>query len=551
MLQRATTIVVAAALAGCASIKTESETSARPGTTHCPTSATSVGIDGCEILAVGDRNTLIIGTVLGENRIFYNGSVLIDAAGKIVEVGCDLPRDAYTTVLVCPDAIISPGFINPHDHIWYNHKPPGRPTGERYEHRHHWRLGLQGYTQPDYERAASSEQVAWGEIRHALAGTTAIAGMGGVPGIVRNLDDALLDGELDRPAAFTTVFPLGDATGVMLTDGCDYPETIDPESFAAAGSFQAHVAEGVGLSAANEVDCVGTMLMNGGEMPSAYVHFVGATTADAVALGERDVSIVWSPRSNIALYGHTANVTLLDRLGTNIALSTDWLPSGSMNLLRELQCAADYSEIYLDGYFSSYDLWKMVTVNAATSFGLQDEIGSIAPGRVADIAIFRDGPAADPFRDLVHAADSDVLLVLRGGDALAGRAELVHALDPECKTLPVELACGEALAVCMDSGSDGSLLAATLAANQDSYALMFCGEVPDGEPTCIPSWPGQFDGAVVPGSDDDSDNDGDGVANNIDNCPTVFNPPRPMDSSLQPDFDQDLAGDACDESPLE
>ena len=188
----------------------------------------------------------------------------------------------------------------------------------------------------------------------------------------------------------------------------------------------------------------------------------------------------------------------------------------------------------------------MVTVNAARSFSLQDEIGSIAPGRIADITIFRDGPSADPFEDLINASDSDVILVLRGGDALAGKAPLVSALGEECDSLPLELACGEEVAVCVDT-EFGAGLVATLAANRDSYALMSCDAVPDGEPTCTPSWPGQFNGVVVIGSDDD----GDGVLNNVDNCPTVFNPPRPMDGGLQPDFDQDAAGDACDENPLE
>ena len=489
---------------------------------------------------------MIVGTILSKDQVFTNGAVLIDVDGKIVDVGCDLPRDAFTTVLVCPDAIVSPGFINPHDHIWYNHKPPSKPTGERYEHRHQWRLGLQGYSQPDYERAESDEQLAWAEIRHALAGTTSIAGMAGVPGLVRNLDAEDLNGELERAAAFTTVFPLGDAAGTMLADGCAYPEPVDPETFAAAGAFQAHVAEGVDANAQNEIGCVLELLAEAGGTPSAFVHFVAATTDDAVALSENDMSVVWSPRSNIALYGYTANVTLLDRLGVNIALSSDWLPSGSMNMLRELSCAADYSDTYLDGYFSSYELWKMATANAASSFGLQDELGSIAPGYVADIAIFRDGPSTDPFTDLMHATDSDMLLVLRSGAALAGKAPLVRALSAECDTLPLELACGEEIAVCVDSDfSDG--LAATLAANQDSYALMACDAVPDGEPTCTPSWPGQFNGVVVVGRDDD----GDGVANDVDNCPTVFNPPRPMDGGLQSDFDQDAVGDACDENPLE
>ena len=36
-----------------------------------------------------------------------------------------------------------------------------------------------------------------------------------------------------------------------------------------------------------------------------------------------------------------AMVTAYKQMGVTIALGTDWLPSGSMNMLRELQCA-DY-----------------------------------------------------------------------------------------------------------------------------------------------------------------------------------------------------------------
>lgn len=552
MIARAALSLLPALLVGCAAIDTEPDLRLDSNIVQCPVTAVAVTTDGCEVAVSGGPDTLIVGTILAEDTVFRNGAVLIGADGRIVDVGCDVhatERAASATVLACSGGIVSPGLINPHDHIWYNHRPPSKFTDERYEHRHHWRLGLQGHTQPDFERAAASDKVAWGELRHALSGTTAIAGMGGVAGLVRNLEDAELNGDLETAAAFATVFPLGDAGGSMLIGSCDYPEVVDPAAFAAAGSFQAHVAEGVDRSAANEVGCLTGRNIGGvdvSETPAAFVHFVGGTTDDAIFMRDRGVSVIWSPRSNIALYGHTANVTLLDRLGINIALSTDWLPSGSMNLLRELQCAADYSDNYLDGYFSSYDLWQMVTANAARSFALQDELGSLAAGRLADIAVFRGGTASDPYQEIIDADSSDVLLVLRSGRPLIGKAGLINALDSNCETLPVELGCGDEIAVCMNSEMGGQLHD-LLAANLESYSLMSCGGVPEGEPTCQPSWPGQFDGIAVTGRDDD----GDGVANRVDNCPAVFNPPRPMDDGLQPDWDQDTAGDACDESPLE
>src|SRR5690606_2400703 len=48
----------------------------------------------------------------------------------------------------------------------------------------------------------------------------------------------------------------------------------------------------------------------------------------------------------------------------------------------------------------------------------------------------------------------------------------------------------------------------------------------------------------------DGDRDGDGILDGDDNCPNVFNPIRPMDMGVQPDFDADGFGDACDPCPL-
>ena len=500
----------------------------------------------CEVLNRGGSQLLITATILADDEILESGSVLVDASGNIAQVGCDLPVPADTAVLVCPNAIVTPGFVNAHDHIFYNHAAPSAPPTERYAHRHQWRLGLEGHTQPAYERATSDEQLAWSELRQVLAGTTAIAGMGGVPGLARNLDIPKLDAEDRLPPSFATVFPLGDAAGLMLGRGCAYPSVVTPQEFGQASAFQAHVAEGVDVRAQNEIGCVMDSLEFAADLPKAFVHMVGTSAEDAAALKDADVSIVWSPRSNIALYGHTANVTMFDRLGMNIALSTDWLPSGSMNMLRELRCAADYSRDYLDGYFSSFQLWQMATVNSARSFGLQDQIGSIAPGLIADIAVFVDGPSADPYEDLIYAADSDVIINFRAGEVLAGRTDILDALGLRCDELPAELSCGQALGVCGDAAG-GYDLESVVAANRGSYPLLACGAVPDSEPTCTPSWPGQFDGVAIIGQDDD----GDGVANNIDNCPRVFNPPRPMDNGRQTDFDLDGFGDACDTNPLE
>jgi hypothetical protein len=112
-----------------------------------------------------------------------------------------------------------------------------------------------------------------------------------------------------------------------------------------------------------------------------------------------------------------------------------------------------------------------------------------------------------------------------------------------CETLDV---CGVQKAVCSERET-GSTLAEHEAAItlNPHYALFYCGE-PPMEPSCIPFRTGEFMGV---GSA--TDDDGDGVPNTLDNCPSVFNPVRPMDDGVQADFENDMVGDACDPCPLQ
>ena len=57
--------------------------------------------------------------------------------------------------------------------------------------------------------------------------------------------------------------------------------------------------------------------------------------------------------------------------------------------------------------------------------------------------------------------------------------------------------------------------------------------------------------SVYTGETGAGDQDGDGVPDATDLCPTVFNPIRPLDNGTQADGDQDGVGDACDVCPLD
>jgi hypothetical protein len=230
----------------------------------------------------------------------------------------------------------------------------------------------------------------------------------------------------------------------------------------------------------------------------------------------------------------------------HIALGTDWIVTGSMNLLRELRCADQFNQTYLHGFFDDEDLWKMVTVGAAEATATDDVIGALSEGRVADIAIF-DGALRAKHRAVIGAEPQDVVLVMRGGQALYGDEAVVAAIPGSgtCDTLDV---CGSSKKVCL--AEIGTTYPALQLAVTGIYGDFFCG-TPTDEPSCTPARTISVHGSTIyTGASAPGDGDGDGIADASDDCPAVFNPIRPLDNGVQPDADGDGVGDACDPCPL-
>ncbi|MCP4443795.1 MAG: amidohydrolase family protein [Myxococcales bacterium] len=492
----------------------------------------------CDVAPGNGTATVIHGDVLGEGVVYENGTVVYGGT-EITCVGCDCGSTAGfadATILSCAGAAISPGLINPHDHITFTEGSPINTGAKRYDHRHDWRGEL---STPSNDHG--EDGVKWGELRMLMSGVTAIVGSGGTPGLVRNLDR--LQSE-DRDLGFVGVdnatFSLGDSNESFRADcGWNYSDT-DTE-VGEMDAFLPHVAEGINDYAAEEFKCQSTSFGDAEdftESNAAHIHSIGLKAPDYFNMARDGAKIIWSPRSNIALYGMTAEVQTFHRLGGDIALGTDWTYSGSANMTRELACADEFNSNHLNSYFSDRDLFEMATVNAALATASDSLIGSLAVGKLADIAIY--GGTGRYYRAVIGAENENVALVVSAGNPLYGDEPLMAGLGKSCDPLDV---CGNAKTVCANE-EYGQAYAGLQGSVTGAYPAFFCG-LPTGEPTCHPSRPNEFTGNAS-----DTDNDGDGIANESDNCPDVFNPIRPIDNGTQLDNDGDSTGNACDDTPL-
>ena len=552
-------------------------------------------------IETGNSALLIKGNILDIDVIYQGGEVLVDSTGLIRYVGCGANRpEEFNTVasgattIACADGVVSPGLINAHDHMQYNHNYPSPDIGIRYDHRNEWRE----FTPPEWQTGPDNSQskVTWSELRQVMIGTTSIAGARAEIGFLRNLDapwwsypkydDLLWDIYSGYPTQIVTdTFPL-EKPGeyIQNDDDCSYYTYLGRQKNIYTDVYVPHAAEGVNAAANNEFACLSSTDRNGTDVVDdsfAMVHGIALGANDGNTLAEDRASLIWSPRSNIFLYGNTAPVSMLKNQGVLISLSTDWTPSGSMNLGRELICADELNKKYFDNAFSDRELWLMTTYNPAAALHVDEKIGSLKSGHFGDIAIYDGRGKENPYRAVIEADAQSTVLVLRrssmpfsldgpnyvGSIALYGDAELLSSLpatmhetnapfSPLCEPLEVcginKFACPlrETWWAVSDPSVDPFSLSDLEVANTESYPLFFCDE-PEDEPTCTPYRPGEYDGAIEKGSALTSDWDGDGIFDNQDNCRKVFNPIRPMDGGVQADADVDGKGDACDKCPLD
>jgi hypothetical protein len=503
----------------------------------------------CALEGEGDQ-LLIRATILSPEGPLEGGEVLVGSDGKIACVGCNCaPTTGTARTLTCPEAVVSPGLINGHDHLGWDHQPPAKVT-ESYDHRHDWRKGLRNHKKVTTGDSGNAANAVWSELRQLMVGTTSIAGSNFGKGLLRNLDQTSESGLTGQDELTYQTFPLGDgSSGQLLTDSCAYTGMMDASKYA-TGCRMLHVSEGIDREARNEFLCLSSAAgggVNTTGMGASFVHAIGLLPGDGQRLADSKTAVIWSPRSNIALYGNTAQVTMYRRQGVTIALGTDWTPSGSSTIIRELACAESLSKTYFDGAFSERDLFNMVTREAAKAFEVDDVVGALEQGLVGDIVLYKRG-AGSAYRAVFDASAGSTLLVLKGGAPIYGNAELLTGLmgtTPNCETLP-DPVCGVQKSICLSGSTGGTYTYATLlAANKTSYGLVFC-DAPADEPSCLPKRDGEYTGAST-----DTDTDGDGVLNTADNCPRVFNPARPVDHHVQSDVDGDGLGDVCDPCPLQ
>jgi 5-methylthioadenosine/S-adenosylhomocysteine deaminase len=142
------------------------------------------------------------------------------------------------------------------------------------------------------------------------------------------------------------------------------------------------------------------------------VHAVHLEPGERELLARHGCSVVHCPSSNLKLASGFAPVAALLAAGVNVALGTDGAASNNrLDLFQEMRTAALLAKaVARDAEaLPAHAALRAATLNGAQALGIAQRIGSIEPGKAADLVAVDLGalelaPCYDPVSHLVYAA---------------------------------------------------------------------------------------------------------------------------------------------------
>lgn len=397
------------------------------------------------------------GTLVTPTEIIEAGTILV-VGDKIQAIGKDIPLPTAVKIIETK-AFIYPGLVDLHDHITWNFLPRWKP-GQKFANRYEWQQ-IPEYasalktphdqvvpnpppasTRPPAQEDLACDANRYGEVKAIVGGATSVVDSLGDPrndpcikGLVRNLN------------SYSGLYPSGKAEELRnavfpleLTNEDVKRINDNLEDAQQHYALVVHLAEGraTDASAAREF----RMFKARGFLRAgvSIIHGVALRQPEFAEMAKAQVGLIWSPRSNIELYGETTDVRTAKQSGVKIALAPDWSPSGSDGALQELNYAAVWNAGQNPRVFTDAELVSMVTVNPAKLARLDDKIGSLKPGYFADLLVV-GSQETDPYRALLNARPADIRLVVIGGRPVYGDEDLMQDLSSTAQLEPVSF-CG-------------------------------------------------------------------------------------------------------------
>lgn len=400
----------------------------------------------------GDKDTLLLrGTVVTPAKVIQQGEVLTYKDEILcVAASCAGEARAKTATRIDTNGIIYPGLIDSHNHTQYNYLPVWKHS-KMFTNHNQWQ-GASEYSSfmklhRDLDNTLMCEMIKYGEVRSLVAGTTMIQGTPlrkCADTLIRNAD--LPYHGLGKDHMRTNVI------GAGTIDPSDATKLLSEFASGKTTAYVIHLSEGIDETARKEFDKLESLGLLKPQV--VVIHGTALKQAELTKMKQAGMPMIWSPSSNLDLYGATTDMTSVVKIGLTLALSPDWTPSGDPNVLDELQTANKLNTGQLGGLWTPRQLVELVTVNGARVLKMDDKIGTLARGKRADVLVIA-GDRKQPYRALLSASLKQVRLVVVRGQALYGDPALMTGLEPNSYCESVQI-CGTSKSICVKESASST-----------------------------------------------------------------------------------------------
>jgi 5-methylthioadenosine/S-adenosylhomocysteine deaminase len=176
-----------------------------------------------------------------------------------------------------------------------------------------------------------------------------------------------------------------------------------------------------------------------GASPTLAAHAVHVTAADITLLAKRGVGVSHNPESNMKLASGTAPVPAMRAAHIPVGLGTDGAASNNDLDMFEAMRQASFLHKLQSGdprVIPAQAALEMATIEGARALGMDKTIGSLSPGKRADLIVVsmsaaRQTPVYDPVSHLVYATrGDDVRTTIVNGKILMRERKMLTLDEP-------------------------------------------------------------------------------------------------------------------------
>jgi cytosine/adenosine deaminase-related metal-dependent hydrolase len=317
---------------------------------------------------------------------------------------------------------VYPGLINTHDHLQGNYRPAvGPKPGQFYLNWLPWDNDLKASdTFKERSQLTREELYTFSGYKCLFSGVTTVNDH-----FPQKFNAAILP---TLPIRAILEYGLDhEATSYDLKWG-DGLEIEHERAVKNKWPFITHLAEGFDEEAMNGVNYLESIKRL--DNHCLFIHCIGFSDEDIEKVAKAGASVSWCGFSNKFMFNVTCKIRKMIQAGVNVTIGTDSSASGTANLLAEIKYDRGlYREMYGED-LPAKQIFRMITLNAAKAFWLDDRIGSLDEGKLADMLVLK-GRKEDPYENLVSASMEDIELLTLEGKPIYGELRFMGIFGGE------------------------------------------------------------------------------------------------------------------------